>query len=292
MTGERPRPGFPPRAELARMLTSHPQFARATVNLIWGRLMVVGFVEPYDGFDLARLDPANPPPDPWTIQPTNPELLDALAEDFQAHNYSIHHLMKTIMKANAYQLSSEFPGEWKDTYTPYYARRYVRVMTGPEVADTIAQATGRPYTFQFSGTEVGRVKQLTDARDLGYRGAGTSEGADVTAILNSFLQTNRQTPPPPGNTATTLQAILMMSSKVVNSRVMAGAGGHVEELLTSGLTDAEIVEEMYLTTMARWPTPEEQEQALSVFPFKEDRRRAVENLQWALLNGIEFVLNH
>jgi len=35
-----------------------------------------------DGFDMARLDPKNPPPKPWTLQPTNPELLDALANDF------------------------------------------------------------------------------------------------------------------------------------------------------------------------------------------------------------------
>ena len=46
LTGEKPRPGAEPRAELARMITEHPQFARATVNLIWGRLMTVGFVEP------------------------------------------------------------------------------------------------------------------------------------------------------------------------------------------------------------------------------------------------------
>ena len=36
------------------MITTHPQFARATVNLIWGRLMTVGFVEPYDAFDMAQ----------------------------------------------------------------------------------------------------------------------------------------------------------------------------------------------------------------------------------------------
>ena len=50
------------------------------MNLVWGKLMVVGLVEPYDGFDLLRLDPNNPPPAPWTIQPTNPWLLDELAK--------------------------------------------------------------------------------------------------------------------------------------------------------------------------------------------------------------------
>ena len=74
--------------------------------MIWGRLMTVAFIEPYDGFDLARLDPRKPPPKPWTLQPPNPEFLNALAQEFQKSNYSMHHLIKTIMKSNAYQFSA------------------------------------------------------------------------------------------------------------------------------------------------------------------------------------------
>src|SRR5262249_22562485 len=165
------------------------------VNLIWAKLMTVGFVEPWDGFDLARLDPKNPPPKPWTIQPNNPELLEALAADFKANHHSMHHLMKTIMKSNAYQLSSRFPGEWKDSYTRYYARKYARMMTGPEVIDSVAQATGQLYKFPFGSGEVQRVKQLTDLNDVPGRrgaGAGNAEGLDITSIMNSFFETNRQ----------------------------------------------------------------------------------------------------
>ena len=293
LTGEEPRPGEHERAALARMITEHIQFSRTTVNMIWGRLMVVPFVEPYDGFDLARLDPINPPPEPWTVQPTYPELLEALAEDFKANNYSMHHLMKTIMKSSTYQLTSRFPGEWKDDYTSYYARKYVRVMTGAEVADTIAQATGRPYKFSFSGTEVERVKQLTDPDDIGVRqGAGNPEHVDVSAIMNSFFQPKRQQAAPLGNKATTLQAMLMMSSWLVNNRVQADNGYRVEMLLDSGLTDEEVVDDLYLATLARWPTPTEQKAALETFQFADDRTRAAQDLQWAQLNGIEYVLNH
>ena len=70
--------------------------------------MTVAFVAPFDGFDLDRLDPRKSLPNGWTVQPTNPELLEALAKDFQANNYSIQHLIKTIMKSNAYQLSARF----------------------------------------------------------------------------------------------------------------------------------------------------------------------------------------
>jgi len=114
LTGEKPKPGEDPRKALGRILPSHIQFARAAVNIVWQKLMVVGLVEPYDGFDLKRLDPKNPPPKPWTIQPANPELLEALAEDFRSHNYSIHRVIKNIIKSNAYQLSTAIDGEWKN----------------------------------------------------------------------------------------------------------------------------------------------------------------------------------
>ena len=98
----------------------------------------------------------------------------------------MHHLMKTIMKSTSYQLSSQFPGEWKDEYTSYYARRYVRVMTGPEVVDSLAQATGKMYNFQFGGAEVQRVKQMTDLADVpGARRGGTEVGEARMGLMSA-----------------------------------------------------------------------------------------------------------
>ncbi len=148
LTGEKPKPGEDPRKALGRILPSHIQFARAAVNNIWAKLLVVGLVEPTDGFDLNRLDPKNPPPKPWTLQPANPELLQALAEDFRANNYSIQHVIKTIMKSNAYQLSTSFRGEWKLAYIPYFARRFVRVLSPVEAVDMVAQSTDQPYEIK------------------------------------------------------------------------------------------------------------------------------------------------
>src|SRR2546422_7372511 len=162
LTGEKPKPGEDPRKALARILPSHIQFARAAVNIFWQKLMVIGLVEPYDGFDLNRLDPKNPPPAPWTIQPSNPELLEALAADFKANNFKMQHMIKTIMKSNAYQLSTKFDGEWKDAYVKYHARRFARLLTGPEAADLIAEATDAPYGVRQYGVNKSYVKELTN----------------------------------------------------------------------------------------------------------------------------------
>ena len=59
-----------PRMQLAKWITSHPFFAEATVNRIWGLFFGRGFVEPVDDFRS-------------TNPPTHPELLQALAKDFR-----------------------------------------------------------------------------------------------------------------------------------------------------------------------------------------------------------------
>jgi hypothetical protein len=64
------------------------------------------------------------------------------------------------MKSSAYQLSTHFDGEWKDAYIPYYARRFARVLTGPEAVDAIATATNRPYQFAMLGQPVSKVLEL------------------------------------------------------------------------------------------------------------------------------------
>jgi hypothetical protein len=290
LTGEKPKPGASVRAELGRMITDHVQFRRAAVNLMWGKLMTVAFVEPYDGFDLNRLDPKNPPAKPWTLQPTNPELLDAMQQDFKAHNFSLQHIIKTIMKSNAYQLSSSFDGDWKSSYVSYYARKLTRVMTGPEVIDALTQATGRPAEFNYSGMTVSRVKQLAGPGGVGGGRRGGGEGSELKNILQSFFQSNRATPPPIGNKASTLQALLMMSTKAVNDRVLAQNGSRVQKLLESGKTDDEVIEELFLSSLSRWPLPAERQVALQY--MAKDRKVGTENLQWVLLNSTEFVLNH
>jgi hypothetical protein len=278
LTGEKPRPGKEPRAELARMITSHPQFARATVNLVWGRLMTVGFVEPYDSFDLDRLTPKD-------AQATNLELLEALAADFRTNGFHLRQTIRTIMQSSAYQLSSSYAGTWNDRYISYYPRHFARVMTGPEVIDAVATVTGVPMRFSLQGEPVARMKQLATPQDIGRSGEGTA----VDALVQSFFQTNRRTPPQGGNRPSTLQALLMMRSTVVNDRVLASARGKVQALVESSRSTDEIVDELYLSTMARRPTPAEADVARRA--LGEDRARGVENLQWALLNSPEFLVN-
>jgi hypothetical protein len=278
LTGEKPRAGEHPRDEMGRMITAHPQFARATVNMFWWRLMGMGIVEPYDEFDLARQDPNNLP-EGWDLQPTHPELLDALAADFRKNNYSIRHLFRTLCNSNAYQLSARYDGEWKDAYTKYFARKFVRLLGAEELHDSIAVATGRPGNFKFVDTQVQMAMQLS----------GPSGGGDLKYFMQTFGQSNRNNPPRNLN-GSPLQPLLLMQSPVVNERVMAEKDSAVQRLLDSYADDSRVVEEMFLTTVNRPPSAAESEIALAA--LKKSRREGAQNLQWALINLTEFFYNY
>ena len=278
LTGEKPRAGEAPRAALARMITAHPQFARATVNLLWGRLMSVGFVEPHDAFDMLRLSGKD-------AQPSNVELLEAMATDFTKSGFRLKHTIRTILQSSAYQLSSSFPGTWKDDYLPLYPRHYARVLTGPEVLDSLAVVTGVPLKFTLGGETMTRVKQLATPGDIGRAG----ESMAVDAMLQSFFQSNRRTPPQSGNRPSTLQALLLMKSTVVNDRVLASAQGTVAALVNSTRTDDEIIDELYMSTSARTPSPAER--AVARRTLAGNRSRGTEDMLWALVNSPEFLVN-
>ena len=131
LTGEKPRPGAEPRAELARMITAHPQFARATVNLIWGRLMTVGFVEPYDAFDLDKLTGKN-------AQPTQPRAARSAGRRTSPATASASSRPSAPSCSRApTSCRRASPASGRTTTSRYYPRHFARVLTGPEVIDAV-----------------------------------------------------------------------------------------------------------------------------------------------------------
>ena len=288
LTAERPNPGEDPRKAFARMMTGHPQFSKAIVNWIWAELMGVGIVDPPYDFDLARQDPKNPPPPPWTIQPSHPELLEALAKDFREHNYDLRYLIKLIANSSTYQLSTRFEDEWKDSYARYFARRFVRRLTAEELFDAVSQATGIFPEIPISGSSV-KVKYVMQTRSPeDIRGGELTE---IWRFLGSFGQDNRS------RTIKSLkgnivQSSLMLNSKVIKDRVKAKPGSQIRKLLDQEppLSNEQLVEDLFLSTLSRFPSPEEK--GLAVAQIQEYRTQGVEDLMWVLLNKLDFIFNY
>lgn len=288
LTGEKADLSKPLRPQFARMLTTHPQFARATVNLIWKQFFGLGIVDPVDSFDLARQDPQAQLPAPWACQPSNFALLDALARDFAAHKFSLKYLMRTLARSQAYQLSARFEGEWKEAYTPYFARHYVRQLTAEQMHDALTQATQiygdykrRDWLYE---TPIAPARFWTEAASPEDIGNG-----EAKSFLRTFGQANReQFDRQPGGSI--LQAIMLMNSPFVTKRIQAANNSLVEQLVKSTQSNAEIVEALYLATLSRYPVAREKELALTW--LAQDRKQGAEDLQWSLVNKLDFVFNY
>ncbi|MFN7946221.1 MAG: DUF1553 domain-containing protein [Blastocatellia bacterium] len=289
------------RQALARLITTDPQFARAAVNYIWEKLMVEALVSPSNTFDLARVSPNAQLPTGWTLQPANAELLAALADEFKRDSFNIRNLIAMIVKSSAYQLSAQYPGAWKLEYLPYYARKYVRRLDAEEVHDAIVKATG---IFPTSGspaqpgyelraddgvTVTGRVQwamQLPEPREPRRDGTGR-------VFLDSFLRGDRDTKPRTLDPSI-LQALNLMNSSFVMNRIhQRNAGSTVQKLLADAKASDNnwIIEQLYLTTLARKPTQAEKDKILPYFTSL-GKQSATESLQWVLLNKVDFIFNY
>jgi hypothetical protein len=87
-----------------------------------------------------------------------------------------------------------------------------------------------------------------------------------------------------------VQAMMMLTSQIVTKRVSAEGTNRVAGLLKSGKTDDEMIEELFLSTLSRRPNTDEVEVAKRV--IAKDKKIGLGDIQWALLNTTEFLVNH
>ncbi len=294
----KPAAGENYRVSLAREVTSDFQFARAAVNYIWKEFFSLGIVEPVNQFDPARLDPDNPPPDPWTLQPSNARLLNALAQDFIDHNYDLKWLMRTLANSHVYQLSSSYSGTWQPEWEKLYARKLVRRLWAEEVHDAIAQSSGilpsynvdgfssyRPAVVYSSYPTFGPViwaMQLPETAD--------STGVGANGFLDSFIRGDRDNEDRRPE-ASLLQAINLMNDPFVTGRIRSN--GPATSLLVKNLRlpDAQLVTNLFLAVLSRYPSDGEMQTARTALA-SGNRNTQAENLLWSLYNKVDFFINY
>ncbi len=300
--GDAPKTGEDYRVALARDVTGDFQFARAAVNYLWAYFFGQGIVDPPDSFDPARLDPDNPPPAPWTLQPSNAKLLNALAAHFIQSGYNVKAMMREIVNSNTYQLSSRYPGTWSAAYQNYFARKYVRRLWAEEVADAIMQSSGTFPTYTLTGfTDSGHptfsyMMQLPDVVNAPSNGT-------VSSFLDSFLRGNRDDQPRKQD-GSILQALNLMNSQVVEPRLQV-TGTTASQLIVKNLSlgNTDLINTLFLNVLSRYPTPLEMDQALCQLgtqsegtgmscPMPANRTSAVQDLVWSLYNKVDFVFNY
>ena len=283
--GDTPKPGENYRAALARSMTGDFQFARAAVNYFWDYFFGVGLVDPPDQFDPLRLDPDHPPDAPWTLQPSNPRLLNSLAQEFIDHKYDIQWLMREITNSSAYQLSSRYNGTYNPAWDSLYARKFVRRLWSEEVHDAIAQSSNvlPAYTVAANGT-VTWAMQFPEPLNT------PTAGNAVTPFLDSFLRGNRDDQVRSGDGSIS-QALNLMNDPFVMSRIKStGPAGSL--LFTSkSLPDDQLVSRLFLAVLSRPATAAEMTASLNLLKTGT-RAQSAENLLWSLYNKVDFVFNY
>lgn len=246
------------RVPLAAWMTSpkNPFFSRTIVNRIWKHFLGRGLVEDVDDFRL-------------TNPPTNPALLDAMANDLSSHGYDLRHLIRSMLNSRTYQLSAE-PDDSNRSDNLNYSRYFIRRLTAEQMLDSISQATGIPERYR--GYPPGtRAMQVYGARGPNY-------------MLNTFGRPARDIICERESTPDIVQTLHLISGDTINGKIAKWKPD-------SDLNDEQQLNRIYLTSLARYPRPAEREAILSNLPMK-NRSEVYQDVLWAILNSKEFMYVH
>ena len=261
------KPGTDRREAFADWLTKPDNafFAKSVVNRVWFHLMGKGIVDPVDDFR-----ESNPS--------CNDELLEALAKDFAAHKYDLRYLVTTIMKSRTYQFSAQ-PNETNKDDAKYFSHAVTKLLTAEQLLDALSDFTGLPE--KFAGLPAGtRAIQLPD-------------GEVNHPFLKTFGQPARELAcecerESDGNLA---QALQLINGPTVNEKVRNPAN-RLGTLLSAKLTEKQILEELYYVGLSRAPEADEEKIALAHVAKGMDKRKAWEDVIWAIVNTREFLFRH
>jgi len=264
-----PAPTFTPdddrRKALAAWMTTadNPYFAHMIANRLWAHYLGRGLVEPLD--DLRATNPAS-----------NEPLLAALAADVRAKKFDLKAFTKTLLNSRTYQLASRsVPGNADDEQN--FSHAAVKAMPAEVLLDAICQVTGAPE--KFNGWPDGfRAIQVWDNRMPSYffRIFGRP-------VRYSVCECERGTDP------SIAQALHLMNSPEIADKVHARKGV-ARKLADSDKKPDAVIDELYLSALSRPPTDDERKRLLELFA-DGDRRAAVEDVLWAVLNTKEFLYN-
>jgi Protein of unknown function (DUF1553)/Protein of unknown function (DUF1549) len=258
------RPDRNPREELASWLTApeNPYFAKNLANRMWARFFGIGLIDPID-----EPGDANPP--------SHPELLDDLAKGLRESKFNTHTLIRAIVGSRAYQLTSRLTHP-SQSEPRRFAKMAMKGLNGGQIFDSFVVATG------LQNPELFRDYNPSDFRDRNLR------GKFIKMFPTGVKTTETQT--------SILQSLLMMNSSVMESQTNVETGQTVAAIFeASFLTTDEKIDTLFLAALSRKANAEEREKYSSYLDRggpTGDKKKAISDVFWILLNSTEFLFNH
>ncbi len=254
------------RVLMANWLASpeNPYFATNLANIVWGHFFGQGIIHEMDDVRVS-----NPP--------SNGPLLADLGKRFTEYKYDFKKLVRDICNSRTYQLATQ-PNESNASDTRNFARGGIRRIRAETLYDCLSQVTETKNKFQ--GLPVGsRAVQIAD-------------GSISTYFLSTFGRATRETV---CSCEVKLEPTLSQSLHLLNgdttTQKIAG-GGLIAKRLAEKKTPEQIIEELYLRCVSRKPTPQELAKLTGLMAPIADKKMALEDVFWSLLNTREFMFNH
>ena len=241
--------------------TTNPYFAKATVNRIWSHYFSRGIVDPVD--DMRATTP-----------PSVEGLLEALANDFVQSGFDTKHIIRRILNSRTYQLSAE-PNETNQLDDRFFSRFYPRPMMAQILLDVVNDVTEitEKYGRYERGTRSVELPLPVSSRFLSLYGRSSRE---FLGDLDPKLE------------PTLTQALYMINSRDIHQKLRSSTGV-LTRLMKEKSDNRELVDELYLSTLSRFPTDEELEAAEAYIAESPKRRSGCEDLLWALVSSRSFI---
>ena len=255
------------REALAEWLTSekNPYFAKAITNRVWSYFFGRGIIEPVD--DIRGSNP-----------PINPALLDALEKDFVESGFDLQHLIRTIVGSRTYQSAME-TNAWNESDDINFSHFQPRRLPAESLLDAMTIATGSRPDFP-EVPEDFSAQQLPDPH------------VDTSGFLNMFGRPERESP---CECERRNDLSLPLAMSLVNGPTLADAianpEGRIAKAILAGRSDRELVEELYLAALSRYPTAEELDLAMTYLGSSPGRAAKAQDMLWALVNSNAFLFN-
>jgi len=259
--------------EVADWITSHPRFAKVQANRIWSNLVGQPLVDPID--DVRETNPAS-----------NPELLHFLSKELIESGFDQKHLIRLITNSITYQLSSD-PGLVLNIGTDLTFAR-AKVMRYP--AEVIIDAAHKSMSIEgeFSDSLKSKYAITMPGVDSVHLSKNPHENDKFLKIFGKPARlTNSDAER--SNETTLAQVFELTAGKTLNT-ILSHQENKIGQLLKNGKDDLEIIDELYWSILTRPPVDEEWSAFLSYLNMSSNRRSALEDVAWSLLNAKEFLL--
>ncbi len=251
------------RQSLAQWMTAPANvwFRQMTVNRYMQLLLGVGLVTPVDDFNSIN-------------KPTFPEILDRMGKEFAGSGFDLKFLIRTICNSDLYNMSSVPARKTKEDRV-YFSHALIRRLMPEQMVFALMTATDVDGSGDRHNARKAEAYKRELLRHFNYAYSDDENARDVDDHSGSIPQ-----------------ALLVMNGALMATATDGKAKNMLQQVLKEQGDFNKRLDEIYLATLSRLPTEQENGRCKDFLQRSENETQAWEDIFWSLLNCTEFSTNH